>query len=152
MANGRLFVVLGVASALLAGVVVAVILLRGSPPAPLRSSAQAPPTATASAGSATEPEFGVEDAAQLQSALGSGDPGRLAPVIVKAPGDRIDDAFAAQLAAARLQIDSATFTPGEQGTATVQASTMSGGEPARWLLVLTSVSGRWQLSATAKLP
>lgn len=147
MRDRRLLVGLGVVSALAAAVVV-LVLLTGSPSTPSPSAAE---SSTAAAAPSAAPAFGGEDASRLQDALGSGDPARVATVISRSPSDQIDDGFAAQLAAANLRIDAASFTPGERGTATVEASTTVAGVAARWLLILTSVSGQWQLSATAKI-
>lgn len=149
MRNRRLLILL-VILAVAAGLVVALFLLPSSQP-----SLDVDRPSTNVAGPTTQPApgpgFGTEEASQLQDALTSGDPARLSSVISMAPGDQIDEQFAAQLAAADLRIDAATFNTGEAGTGTVEAQTLLDGVAARWLLVLTSSSGQWQLSTTAQI-
>lgn len=99
---------------------------------------------TAAPGVAAARPFGSEEARAMDDALRSGDPARVSAVLPLRPGEQVDPAFVAQLAAIPLDIDPATFTPQDPQTATVRATS---GDRA-WVLVLRTTATGWGLLST----
>lgn len=91
--------------------------------------------------------FGPGSARHLETALSSGDPGRVADVVVLGRQQTVRPRAAKAFARLGLRVDATSFLGRGHGTATVEATT---DQPrrSRWLLYLTFVGGRWKVVAT----